>query len=107
MKKIVFGVLVLLLAPSPGGAFIVGGSNFGSFIYPAHSCGMKPILPSKPFAFSSQQDIDDYNEKIKAYNKTIKEYSSCINEYLDNANRDMQRIREKAKDAVDEMNRSY
>lgn len=107
MKKIAFCFLLLFLTASPVLAFIVGGSNFGSFIYPEHACGLKPILPSKPFAFSSQQEIDDYNNKIKVYNKAIKVYSKCINEYLDNANRDMQRIREKAKDAVDDMNRTY
>ncbi len=107
MRKIAIFTLLLLATALPAAAFIVGGSNFGTFIYPQHDCGVKPLLPSKPYAFTSQEDIDAYNDKIKAYNRAIKEYSGCVNEYLDNANRDMQRIREKAKEAVEEMNRNY
>ena len=107
VKKTVFAILFLVWAPSQSFAFIVGGSNFGSYIYPYHSCGLKPTLPAKPFSFSSQDGIERYNQKIRKYNKEIKEFSKCINDYLENANLDMQRIREKSKEAVDDLNSSF
>ncbi len=107
VKKTVFAILFLVWAPSQSFAFIVGGSNFGSYLYPYHSCGLKPTLPVKPFSFSSQEVVEGYNQKIRKYNKEIKEFSNCINDYLENANLDMQRIREKSKEAVDDLNSSF
>ncbi len=105
MKKI-FCLLVLWiwLLPASGSGFVLGGSNFGSFIYPDHTCGVRPMPPDRPSQDASRVEIDVYNEAVRDYNRELKEFADCINEYIQNASNDMQRIREKAEKASEEMN---
>lgn len=95
--------LAAVLLPSGGSAYVVGGSNLPSFLgYPSHDCD-EPTKPYKPYQFSDQWEIDQYNEDVEQYNNELDEFVDCIREYLDNANNDIKRIQEKAQEAVNDL----
>jgi len=87
-------------------AFVYGGSNLSFMGYPKHNCD-KPIKPIKPYYLDSQWEIDSYNEEVEYYNSQLQEYLDCIEEYVDNANNDIKRIQQKAREAIDEASTDY
>lgn len=93
--------LFLLLFSTSTNASVFGGSNLGYSGYPAHTC-IKPTKPYKPFSFSNQWDVDSYNSQVEYYNTQLRRYLYCIDEYIKNANNDIERIREKAKEAIND-----
>ncbi|MFQ5687830.1 MAG: hypothetical protein ACE5GV_14355, partial [Candidatus Scalindua sp.] len=100
MKKSLIIVLFLAM-PANVFAIVIGGSNLGIFGYPSHDC-TKPTKPIKPYSFSSQWEIDSYNDEVERYNSGLEQYINCIQEYVDNVNNDIKRINEKAEEAIDE-----
>ncbi|SRR6266571_3772159 len=104
MPRISIIVLGLLLMCTSAGAFVFGGSNLGFGGYPSHTCGFKPSKPFKPFSFTYQWEIDQYNMEVDSYNSRRREFISCLQEYLDNAKNDIERIKEKMNEAVDVAN---
>ena len=101
--SIVFGISIISGATY---AIVFGGSNLGIFGYPDHEC-YKPSKPYEPYSFDSQYEIDSYNAQVRDYNYNIETYISCIEEYLDSAKNDIERIREKMNDAIEEANSPY
>ena len=80
MRVIILCILFLCCtSANQAVAYVVGGSNFSAFNdYPKPSCFLSPYAT----------DID------------VQIYVDCINKYVKNANNDIERIREAAKDAV-------
>jgi hypothetical protein len=72
--------------------------------YPDPSCTRAGALPKKP-ATVSNMEVDRYNALLTTYNKTVHAYVVCVNAYVRNADNDMDVIRKKARDAVEEANR--
>lgn len=102
MKNSVF-LLLLMIIPLNAEAYIYGGSNLGYSGYPSHDCN-EPVKPFKPYSFTSQWEIDSYNAQVKNYNSQLQDYIACLEEYTDNANNDIKRIQEKAREAIDDKN---
>ena len=94
-----------LLAALPAGAAVYGGSNFGRFEYPSQDCGLPPFAPQRPYDMTSVRDVEAYNARVDQYNTQVRSFSECINAYVDRAEKDIQRIREKANEAVNDMRR--
>lgn len=86
---------------------MAGGSNLtGS--YPAHRCH-KPAEPSRPDSLNNQWrvpqwEVRAYNASVTKYNAELESYNDCIGRYVDNANKDIERIRQRAEEAVSEAN---
>jgi hypothetical protein len=92
---------LFLLGAGNASAFVIGGTNLGFSGYPDNTCS-KPIKP-----IYSGYDPTGYNIEVDTYNTQYRLYISCINEYLDNAKNDIERIKDKYKEAVDNANRRY
>ena len=73
--------------------------------YPEPACGERPEIPERPGNFETEEAIVEYNAKVDAYNASMERLVGCVNEYVDNAAADIERIRERARDAVDGLNR--
>ena len=94
-----------LLAAVPAGAAVYGGSNFGRFEYPGQDCGLPPFAPQRPYDMTSVRDVEAYNARVDQYNTQVRSFSECINAYVDRAEKDIQRIRERANEASNDMRR--
>jgi hypothetical protein len=108
------GVLLalLLLTPDAGWA----GTNFPALAdYPAPACikpGDKPVMAKGApkvvpaggnLNFSTgSRDVKGYNEQVGAYNAALAVYTRCMDAYVDNAQADMNVIRDRANKAVAE-----
>lgn len=96
MKNYKLGIAVLasvLIISSSAIAMVFGGSNFGIMGYPEHTCNQ----PHKSYEFTSQFEVDHYNNELERY-------IECIQEYVEYANNDIKRIQEAAEAAIDEAN---
>jgi hypothetical protein len=102
MRKIL-AIALFMVVPVTVFAIVIGGSNLGMFGYSSHDC-TKPTKPYKPYSFSDQWQIDSYNSEVDLYNSERERYVSCIKEYVENANNDIERIKEKAQEAINEVN---
>lgn len=98
MRAILF-IIMLLLSYSPASAVVFGGTNLGFGGYPSNECN-KPLKPTKPYSFSNDWEIDRYNSEVDYYNTQLEEYSTCLREYIDNAQTDIQRIKEKIQESI-------
>ena len=90
LNKLLF-TLTLLTVSLPAHALIFGGTNLGFMGYPEHEC----MQPYKPFEFTDQFQVDQYN-------RDFERYIDCIKEYVENADNDIKRIQEAAEAAIDE-----
>ena len=98
-------ISVILLFPLSGTqAMVFGGSNLGFMGYPDHECTPPYSKPYKPYSFSDQYQIDTYNAEVEQYNSEMRRYRDCIREYVENAKNDIQRVREKANEAINQSN---
>ena len=109
MKSIVLLALAIM-APSVAQA----GTNFPALKdYPAPDCvkpGDKPVMTKDEpreipgggsLTFSTgQPNVKDYNEQVAAYNDALGAYTRCMDAYVDNAQADMNAIRDKVNAAV-------
>ena len=108
MKRI---MLLGLLVTCPGDAF--AGTNFPALKdYPAPDCvnpGEKPVLAKDApkvvdaggLSFTTgTRDVKTYNERVATYNMALAAYTRCMNAYVDNAQADMNAIRDKVNQAV-------
>lgn len=101
-RLLVLAVCAAMLPVSASGS-VFGGTNFSSFLgYPDHDCD-KPTEPYKPYRFTDQWQVDQYNAEVETYNWQIRQYVDCIEEYLENAANDIERIQEKAQEAIDDL----
>jgi len=100
-------IAISLLAPAVADARVSGGSNLAGG-YSSHRC-YKPTEPSKPDSLKnqwriSQWELNAYNASIRDYNAKLEIYNNCITRYVENANNDIERIRQRAEEAVSEAN---
>ncbi|WP_421781824.1 hypothetical protein [Kiloniella litopenaei] len=102
MKQILglISFVLVLLSASTSIAYIYGGTNFSYNGYPDHTCRAPYSKPVKPYTFNYQWEIDQYNSEVEKYNFELKRYFNCIEEYVDSASNDIERIKEKANDAI-------
>ena len=105
LKKMTYiTALLITIAWNMASAVVSGGSNIDSFDYPSHSCSkpQKSTRVFKPHNFANPWEVEQYNSGVKTYNAKFEKYAECIKKYIDNANKDMERIREKANEAIAE-----
>ncbi len=69
--------------------------------YPEPACGERPERPERPERFETEEAIVAYNAKVDAYNASMERLVECVNTYVTNAAADIERIRERARDAID------
>ncbi len=94
----------LLSAIAPGAqAAVVGGSNINLTDYPAPSCTRPQTIaqPEKPADTKDKAAVDAFNKKVEVYNAKVAVFNTamhafndCMKTYVDNANSDMQRIKQ-------------
>jgi len=97
-------VVSIITGASSASAVVFGGTNFGFGGYPDHQCSQPFGKPIKPFRFTDQYEVDAYNREVCRYNRDLDYYLDCVRTYIDNADNDVQRIREKVDDAISEAN---
>jgi hypothetical protein len=73
--------------------------------YPSPACIKAGVLPKKPTDHRDAMAVDVYNAKLATYNAHVHDYVVCVNNYVRNADGDMDLIRKKSRDAVEEANR--
>lgn len=89
------------------------GTNFPALSdYPAPACvkpGDKPVMARHaPRVVSAggvsitteARDVKDYNKQVDAYNVALAAYTVCMNAYVDNAQADINTIKDKVNQAV-------
>jgi hypothetical protein len=105
LKKIIcIAALLITGSWNMASAVVSGGSNLDNFDYPSHSCS-KPQKSSrifKPHSYANEWEVEQYNSEVRNYNAKFEKYAECIRKYVDNAKNDMERIREKANEAIAE-----
>ena len=93
--------LIALAALGPGAA---AASNLADG-YPGPACGERPEVPERPEKFETEEAIVEYNAKVDAYNASMERLVDCVNAYVANAAADIDRIRERAREAIDGLSR--
>jgi hypothetical protein len=93
--KIIAGVTSLTLS-----ILVYAGSNLGWSGYPDHSCSEPFYISTKPSSFTSQSEVDNWNNQVRDYNSQMNAFRTCINRYIKNGTSDIQEIREKQEDAI-------
>ena len=58
-------------------------------------------MPERPEKFETEEAIAEYNAKVDAYNASMEQLVDCVNAYVANAAVDIDRIRERAREAID------
>ena len=89
------------------------GTNFSALSdYPAPACvkpGDKPVMardaprvvPAGGVSITTEaRDVKDYNKRVDAYNAALAAYTACMNAYVDNAQTDINLIKDKVNQAV-------
>lgn len=100
-----FALATVLVAAGAAHAVVLGGSNLDFMGYPEAKC-IKPEKPTKPFTRDSWA-VNSYNLQVDSYNAEFDVYISCVKKYLENANNDIERIRESMKKAIDRAKQDY
>ena len=104
-------LLLALLIAAP--CVAQAGTNFPALKdYPAPECtkpGDKPVMAKDASKVvdaggvsitTGSRDVKGYNERVAAYNVALGAYTRCMNAYVDNAQADMNAIRDKVNQAV-------
>ena len=86
------------------GPGVVVGSNLPDG-YPEPACGERPEVPERPEAFETEEAVVEYNAKVDAYNVSMERLVECVNAYVASAASDIERIRERAREAIDGLGR--
>jgi hypothetical protein len=100
---------------APGAAAAMAGTNFPALAdYPAPTCvkpGDKPVLPGAApktipaggMSFNTgARDVKDYNESVARYNTALRDYTACMNAYVANGQADIDMIRGKVNQSVEQ-----
>ena len=109
MNRTVLFVLLLTISTAAQ-----AGTNFPALKdYPGPDCskpGDKPVMAKETrqvvqagggLAFTTgTHDVKGYNEQVAAYNMALAAYTRCMDAYVDNAQADMNAIRDKVNQAV-------
>ena len=84
--------------------FIVLEFSYADMFTPSHFCS-KPVKPYKPYSFSSQWEIDNYNNQIDSFYDDVERYKSCIQDFVDEQNNQSNNHINAAQEAIDDWNR--
>jgi hypothetical protein len=95
-------IMLTIYLPSGAEAMVLGGSNFPMLGYPDPECTKPVDRPIRPLDLGDPEEVDFYNSQVVEYNSEVHEYIDCIRAYIDNSNNDIERIKEKIQQAVDE-----
>jgi hypothetical protein len=108
------GIIALVLTASLSGV-AMAGTNFPSLTdYPAPNCirpGDKPVMAKDAPRMVSAGGVSfttgakntkDYNKQVDQYNAALQDYTVCMNAYVDNAQADMNAIKDKVNKAVEQ-----
>jgi hypothetical protein len=111
MKAITIGLMLTAF----GAPVARAGTNLPSLAdYPAPNCvrpGDKPVLArAAPHVVSAggmsvntgARDVKEYNKQIAQYNATLQDYTACMNAYVANGQADMDTIRNKVNQSVEQ-----
>jgi hypothetical protein len=111
VKPIVIGLMLVVSCAS--GA--LAGTNLPALAdYPTSNCtkpGDKPVLArDAPRVVSAggvtitsgTRDVKDYNKQIVQYNAALQDYTACMNSYVANGQADIDAIRNKVNQAVEQ-----
>lgn len=82
-------ILIILVA-----SFGVFSPVYADTYSPSHSCSK----PYKPYEFTSQYQLDSFNDEVE-------DYKRCINDFIDEQNDAVQTHQDAAEVAIDEWNR--
>lgn len=109
-KYILIGLMLAAL-----GVPAMAGTNLPALAdYPAPNCarpGDKPVLArDAPRVVSAggmsintgTRDVKDYNKQIAQYNAALQDYTACMNAYVANGQADMDAIRAKVNQSVEQ-----
>jgi hypothetical protein len=109
------GLIILAALLAASSATAMAGTNFPALAdYPAPGCikpGDKPTMPTAtPKAVSAggmtintgARDVKDYNRQVAQYNVALQDYTACMNTYVSNAQADMDAIRNRVNQAVEQ-----
>jgi hypothetical protein len=105
MRKILTTILILSAFDACcAQAAVPGGSNIALSEYPAPSCSKPETIPQptgKPADNKDKAAVDAFNVKVAAYNAKVAVFNTamhafndCMKTYVDNANNDIQRIKQ-------------
>jgi len=105
MRKILMTILILSAFDACcANAAVPGGSNIALSEYPAPSCSKPETIPQptgKPADTKDKAAVDAFNVKVAAYNAKVavfntamRAFNDCMKTYVDNANNDIQRIKQ-------------
>lgn len=96
-KRTISLFIIFFICTSFAFGYVFGGSNLGIGGYPKFS-GYKPSEPYYSYnTIISSREFDDYRNAVKRY-------IDAANTYIENANYDIDRIKDAQRDAIDEAN---
>jgi hypothetical protein len=107
-------ILIGLMLAAPGVPAIAGTNLPALADYPAPNCvrpGDKPVLArDAPRVVSAggmsintgTRDVKEYNKQISRYNAALQDYTACMNAYVANGQADMDAIRTKVNQSVEQ-----
>jgi hypothetical protein len=114
-SRVLIAIVIGLAFAASGAAAATAGTNFpGLADYPAPNCikpGEKPVLPRAApktvpaggMSFNTgERDVKDYNERVAQYNAALHDYTACMNAYVANGQADMDAIRTRINEAVEQ-----
>lgn len=93
--------LLAALAAGP----VAAGGLLGPGGYPPMDCGTRPTPPPRPAAFRTESELATYNAAVETYNGAMERWIGCVQDYVDDAAADIERIKARMREAVDEANR--
>jgi hypothetical protein len=107
-------ILIGLMLAMPGAPAMAGTNLPALADYPAPNCvrpGDKPVLArDAPRVVSAggmsintgTRDVKEYNKQIAQYNAALQDYTACMNAYVANGQADMDAIRAKVNQSVEQ-----
>lgn len=107
-------ILIGLMLAAPGVSAMAGTNLPALADYPAPNCvrpGDKPVLArDAPRVVSAggmsintgTRDVKEYNKQIAQYNAALQDYTACMNAYVANGQADMDAIRAKVNQSVEQ-----
>jgi hypothetical protein len=109
IKAIAVGLMLVAAPAAQAGTNLPGLAD-----YPGPNCtrpGDKPVLArDTPRVVSAggmsintgTRDVKDYNKQIAQYNAALQDYTACMNAYVANGQADMDTIRNKVNQSVEQ-----
>lgn len=100
MRQVPRTLAVVILAAL--GTCAMADSNLPG-AYPAPACGERPDIPERPEKFETEEALAEYNGKVRAYNTSMDLLIECVRGYVANAAADIAQIRERSREAIEQL----